>query len=118
MFGPFGGGFVQLYEGELDPTSKLVIAEGIETALSAAQIAGGLPAIAALSANNLPKITPPLAAEYIIAADHDEPGLKGARALAARLVRAGHFVRLAIPPRAGADWNDVLLERLVKNGAL
>ncbi|MGA7453960.1 MAG: toprim domain-containing protein [Rhodoplanes sp.] len=112
MFGPTRGGFIKLYAGELDPTSKLIIAEGIETALSAAQIGGGIPSIAALSANNLPKISPPLASEYLICTDNDPPGLQGARALAVKLVRAGHSVRFAIPPRANSDWNDELMERL------
>ena len=78
--------------------------------MAAAQIARGLPAIAALSATNLPKITPPRAAEYIVAADNDVAGLAGARALASKLARVGPLVRLAIPPRPGSDWNDVLME--------
>ena len=114
FFGPVASGYIKLYAGELDPKSKLVIAEGVETALAAAQIANGLPAIAGLSANNLAKITPPIAAEYIVAADNDAPGLRGARGLAAKLVRAGHVVRLAIPPRPDTDWNDVLMEAISK----
>ncbi|MGA7454466.1 MAG: toprim domain-containing protein [Rhodoplanes sp.] len=112
FFGAVSGGHIRLYDGELDPSAKLVIAEGIETALSAAQLGGGIPAIAAMSANNFPKISPPLASEYLISADNDPPGLQGARALAVKLVRAGHKASLAIPPRAGTDWNDVILERL------
>jgi hypothetical protein len=110
FFGTVSGGYIKLYEGDLTPTAKLIIAEGVENAMSAAQIAGGVPAIAALSAMNMPKITPPRAAEYIVAADHDDAGLRGARELACRLVRAGAIVRLAIPPRPGSDWNDFLLE--------
>ena len=84
------------------------------SALSAAQISGGIAAIAGLDAGNLPKITPPLASEYIVAGDNDSNGAgqKGARALAVKLVRAGHIVRVAIPPRADSDWNDVLMEGL------
>ena len=109
FFAPIKGGYIKLYEGELDPSAKLVIGEGVESALSAAQIMGGVPAIAALNAGNLPKITPPLASEYIIAADNDPPGLDGARALKINLTRAGHKVWLAIPPRKGSDWNDFIL---------
>jgi putative DNA primase/helicase len=114
FFGPVGGGFVRLYDGEVKP-SKLIIAEGVETAMAASQLAH-LPAIAALSATNLPKITPPAASEYIIAADNDASGVgqRAARALASKLVRAGHLVRIAIPPRPDTDWNDelyVLVER-------
>ena len=36
--GKIGGGYIKLYEGELNPTSKLIIAEGVESALSAAQL--------------------------------------------------------------------------------
>jgi putative DNA primase/helicase len=108
FFGPVSGGFIRLYPGELDPGLKLIIAEGVETAMAAAQLAN-LPAIAALSAGNLPKITPPPAREYIIAADHDGPGLAGARALAAKLTRAGHTVRLAIPSTVNSDWNDEVM---------
>jgi putative DNA primase/helicase len=111
FFGPVGGGFIKLYAGELDPKGKLIVAEGIETAMAASQIAGGLPAIAALSAKNLVKITPPPAAEYIIAADNDAPGLAGARALAAKLVRAGQVVRLAVPTEPQSDWNDMLIKK-------
>ena len=110
-YGTVKGGYIKLYAGELDSSAKLIIGEGVESALSAAQISGGVPAIAAIFAGNLPKITPPPASEFIIAADHDAPGLDGARALAVKLVRAGHTVSLAIPPRQGTDWNDYLLER-------
>ena len=75
-YGPISGGFIQLYEGTLDPTARLVVGEGIENSLSAAQIAGGLHAISGISAKNLAKINPPLAAEYLIAADNDPPGLR------------------------------------------
>ena len=102
FFGTVKGGYIKLYAGELDPSAKLIIAEGIETAMSAAQLGGGIAAIAGLDAGNLDKITPPPAAEYILATDNDanKAGQKGARALMVKLVRAGHIVRLAIPPRA------------------
>jgi putative DNA primase/helicase len=114
FFGPIAGGYIRLYD-VAPTTTKLIIAEGVETALAAAQLAHGLPAIAALSADNIPKITPPPAAEYIIAADNDANGAgqHGARALANKLVlRAGAQVRLAIPPQPDTDWNDVLLARV------
>lgn len=47
-------------------------------------------------------------AEAVIAADHDEAGLKAARTLAARLLGEGRQVRVAVPPKAGTDWLDVL----------
>jgi putative DNA primase/helicase len=108
FFGPVSGGFIVLYAGELDPKAKLIIAEGVETALAAAQLAGGLPAIAALSAHNLPKINPPPAREYIIGGDNDKPGIAGAKALAFKLKRSGSRVFITTPKVAGEDWNDVL----------
>jgi phage/plasmid primase-like uncharacterized protein len=90
MFGPVKGGYVQL--GEPDPDRPLIICEGIESALSAAQIAG-LPAIAALSAGNLEKVTPPPCSEAIIAADNDVPGRNAARRLARRLISPERVVR-------------------------
>jgi putative DNA primase/helicase len=107
FFGPISGGFIRLYAGEHEAKAKLLIAEGVETAAAASQITG-LPAIAALSAKNLPKIRPPLAAEYLVCADNDPAGLSGAHALAFKLKRAGHRVRVAIPPHKGFDWNDEL----------
>ena len=100
------GGFVQL--GEIDPDRPLIVAEGIETALSASQITG-VPAIAALSAGNMANVDPPACSEVIIAADNDEPGREAARALAQRLLGQGRRVRIAIPegPK-GFDWNDAL----------
>jgi hypothetical protein len=57
-YGPVRGGYIELYAGTHDPAQRLIIGEGVETALSAAQLAG-LPAIAAISAKNMPLITPP-----------------------------------------------------------
>src|SRR5262249_1324282 len=95
MYGPIRGGYVELYKGKHDAAQRLIIGEGVENALAAAQLAG-LPAISALSATNMPKIMPPPAAEYIIAADNDVngQGQRAARALAARLTRAGFRVRV------------------------
>jgi hypothetical protein len=75
-----------------------------------------VPAISAVSAKNMPKITPPRASEYIICADNDANGVgqRAGRQLAARLVGIGHRVRIAIPPRPDTDWNDVLLEHSLK----
>ena len=108
-FGPIKGGHICLYDGELDPSAKLVIAEGIETVLAVAQIGGNLPAIAGISANNLREINPPPAAEYLIAADNDAPGLKGARALKVKV-----FLRVGPAPDGGVyldlcnnDWQVV-----------
>lgn len=105
MLGPAAGGAVRLS----DAGDVLVIAEGIETALSVLT-ATGLPTWAALSTTGLSALDLPplpLAAEVIIAADADTAGLTAARAAAARWVREGRRVRIAVPPD-GTDFNDVL----------
>ena len=55
-YGHVSGGYIQI--GELDPDKPLIIAEGIETAASAAQITG-FPAISAISASNMPTVMLP-----------------------------------------------------------
>ena len=111
-YGPVKGGHIELYEGDHAPAQRLLIAEGIETALAAAQLTG-LPALSALNAKNMPLISPPAASEYIIAGDNDAngSGQRAARALAAKLVRGGAVVRIAIPPQRDTDWNDVVCSR-------
>lgn len=90
---------------------KLVIAEGIETALSV-QFETGIPAWAAISAGNMGKLVlPPLpfAREIIIAADNDPVGMKSAQSAARLWQRQGRTVRIATPPE-GQDFNDMLQE--------
>jgi putative DNA primase/helicase len=115
------GGYIQLgYIDRARPLDRLIIAEGVETAMAAAQICGGIPmsltpplipgskvaAIAALSAGNMPNVEPPAALDYIIAADNDETGMKKAKELAEKLAGPGRTVRIAAPP--SGDWNDAL----------
>jgi putative DNA primase/helicase len=104
MFGVCKGGSIPIGQPQTD--GPLLVAEGIETALSVAQITG-LPAIAALSADNLSVVRVPDCSEVIICADNDNAGREGAKALSQRL--AGRRVRIAIPdgPK-GYDWNDAL----------
>ncbi len=88
---------------------RLVIAEGIETALSVQQ-ATGIPAWAAISAGNIGKLKLPplpLAKDIIIAADNDPVGIKSAQSAAHTFQREGRAVRIARPPE-GQDFNDVL----------
>jgi putative DNA primase/helicase len=109
MFGPVKGGYIPI--SELDPDRPLIIAEGIETALSAAQIASGWPVIATGSAPNMKSLIVPKASEYIICADNDKnkTGQNAATFLARQLANAGQSVRVAVPEYEGEDWNDVLL---------
>jgi putative DNA primase/helicase len=106
--GAVAGGAVRLYP----EAPRLVIAEGLETALAAA-ILLRLPAWAALSAGNLADALalPPAVREVIIAADADTPGRNAARAAARRWRNEGRAVRIAAPDREGADFNDILQER-------
>ena len=112
-FGLIKGGFIVLRTSA--PDKPLVIGEGIESALSAAKIAGDLPAIAAINASNmaaLPDVPP--CSEAIVAGDRDESkaGQRAAKELAQRLANKDEerVVRIALPPHTGEDWNDVLKE--------
>jgi putative DNA primase/helicase len=106
MLGPCRGGAVRL--GPIG--DRLVVAEGIETALSAMQ-ATGQPAWAALSTSGLCTLDLPDAVRDVIAlADGDEPGEAAARDSARRWKREGRRVRIARPP-LGTDFNDLLLGR-------
>jgi putative DNA primase/helicase len=104
MLGPCRGGAVRLAA----PGEMLMVAEGIETALTAIQ-ATGHPAWAALSTSGLRVLDlPGSVREVIVLADGDDPGEKAACDAALRWSREGRRVRIARPPR-GADFNDLLL---------
>ncbi len=103
--GSVAGGTVRLWP----VAAELVVGEGIETSLAAAHLLH-LPAWAAVSAGNMAE-TMKLPAEVravVIAADHDPPGIKAARAAAARWRQEGRRVRIATPERAGADFADMV----------
>jgi putative DNA primase/helicase len=107
--GPIWGGAVRL-----DPVApELVIGEGIESSASAGRLLG-LPAWAAISAGNLARglVLPPEVRAVVIAADPDPPGETAARDAALRWSREGRRVRIARPDHDGADFNDLLRERV------
>ena len=86
------------------------IAEGIETALAAAQIFG-VRVWAALTAGALVKWQPPKGAKYfLIFGDNDEnlTGQHSAYALGYRLKNEGFHVEVRIPEEPGTDWNDAV----------
>lgn len=91
---------------------RLVVAEGIETTIAAAMLLR-LPAWAAVSAGNLGEAMalPPAVREVLIAADADAPGREAARQASRRWKAEGRAVRVAMPDREGADFNDVLKDR-------
>ncbi len=102
------GGAIRLFAHQVD--QPLALCEGIETALAVHQ-ATQWPAWACVSAGGLERVILPLEVrEVVVCADHDPAGLEAANKLARRLVAEGRKVRLATPPREGADWLDVLLE--------
>jgi len=103
--GPIGAGAIRL-----SPiASKLIIAEGIETALSVMQ-ASGIGAWSALSAVGLRTIElPPEVRQVIVAADGDDPGMRAAKFAQRRLRAEGRIVTIIQAP-AGKDFNDVLKE--------
>jgi len=93
----------------------LVVAEGIETALSLASGLLRAPATvwAALSTSGLRGLRLPfIQGKLIIANDGDEPGREAAGALAERACALGWEVSL-LPAPDGADWNDVLTGKAV-----
>ena len=97
-----------------DPDRPLIIAEGIETGLAAAQLGGSiddpLPAIATIGKD--PDLVPPTCLEIIVASDNDkdDEGFKYAKKLATNLNAPGRIVRIAEPPVSYKDWNDVLTD--------
>lgn len=91
---------------------RLVLAEGIETAL-AVYIATQIPAWATISAGGMEKIKlPDSISEVVIAVDHDESGRgqKAAFILSQRLLSEGRNVKRVMPPKVGYDFADMVLE--------
>lgn len=109
MLGPVAGGAVRLAE---IAGGVLGLAEGIETALAAMAACPGLPVWATLSASNMEQVVLPAETRRIvILADHDtsRAGERAAEAAAQRLAAEGRRVWIALPPREGDDFNDLLL---------
>lgn len=97
----------------------LGIAEGIETALAAAELFK-IPVWAALNANRLEAWEPPEGHEQIVVFGDNDPswvGQRAAVALAERLNRRGLSVDVRIPRYRGNDWNDVLIQEQPPNNS-
>lgn len=89
---------------------RLVVAEGIETAL-AVHILTGAPVWACVSASGLASVVlPPEAGEVFVAADHDPSGTgqRAAQVLTERLKQEGRAGCVLFPSTPGLDWLDVL----------
>ncbi|MBR0668273.1 hypothetical protein GXW71_28230 [Roseomonas hellenica] len=107
--GQIGGAVVALDTWKHGET--LVIAEGVETALSAKVLVGHGAAWAAIAANNLPRLAlRDDVRDIFISADPDEAGQREAWAAAARFKAEGRRVTVGTP-RSG-DANDELMRRL------
>ncbi|OHV61036.1 hypothetical protein LCM4577_15170 [Mesorhizobium sp. LCM 4577] len=105
-YGPIKGGFVQL--GEIDPDGELIVAEGVETTLSAMQLSGKA-GVAAISASNMPAVELPDGPDIIVCADADDAGVEAAEKLTKRLAMTGRRVRKAVlDGDPGYDFNDAL----------
>jgi putative DNA primase/helicase len=86
------------------------VAEGVETALAAAQM-HGIPVWAAVNANGLKTWQAPACARAIMVfGDNDANGVgqDAAHKLAYRLNADGLRVDVRIPDKPGVDWNDVI----------
>lgn len=107
--GPKTGGCVKLTP-DSEVTYGLAIAEGIETGL--AGLMAGYPTWACLDAGNVAAfpVLPGIDALTILA-DHDDAGLRAARAVADRWRAAGKEALVTAPDAAGADWADVAADR-------
>lgn len=106
IFGSPRGGVVQL--SARPPEGVLAVAEGIETALSFAQLYG-VAAWSCMNARGLASFNPPQSVQsLLIGADNDMAGREAARKLADRL-RFRCATATYLPPNEGDDWNDFLM---------
>lgn len=106
MLGAVAGGAVRLAQGP----GRLVVAEGIETALSlACGLLGGPATVwAALSTSGVTGLRlPDIPGRLTLAPDGDKAGRGAALALADRAARDGWAVSILTPP-PGGDFNDLL----------
>ena len=109
MLGTVAGGAVRLTEAQ----GPLVVAEGIETALSLASGLLGRPATiwAALSTSGMRGLRlPPTPGRLTIATDGDGTGRAAGHDLAERAHALGCAVSL-LPAPVGRDWNDILTKK-------
>ena len=107
ILGKLSGGYTPFG----DVGNILILAEGIETALSLYAMFQ-IPVWAALSANNMANITLPplpLAQRVYIAQDNDGAGRQAARQAADKFWREGRRVVLMNPPDSLNDFNDYLM---------
>lgn len=121
--GSIAGGSIRIWRGasgrplaKAPPGETVLIAEGIEDALSCALLCPELRILSAVSLSNMARITlPPAIATVILAADNDGANEAAARALQRavdRFAGEGRAVRVARSP-VGKDFADFLAETSV-----
>lgn len=111
ILGRMGGGAVRL--SPLNSSQPLIVAEGIETALSVLQAFPEASVWTVLSASNFVRLTLPrkeMFSGIIIAADNDKAGTEAADRAGLLWTDDGFQVKIATPKREGQDFNDVLME--------
>jgi hypothetical protein len=102
--GQMRGNAVRLAETD----DAVLLAEGIETTLSAMQLTG-IPGWSTVSTSGMKSVQlPPEIRQVTIAADYDEPGLAAASELCMRLEEEGRTVTMIRPIQSGADFNDIV----------
>jgi putative DNA primase/helicase len=105
--------------GEADPEREFIVAEGIESLLSALRLCGVGAGCAALSASGIRTlILPPQARKALVFADSDEmqQGLAAANEARRRWLAEGRTVRVVQASREGEDANDVWVRRMKLSG--
>jgi phage/plasmid primase-like uncharacterized protein len=110
MLASIAGGAVRL--ANLTDDHVVGLAEGIETALSVMAACARLPVWATLSTSNLEQVVLPAEVrKVVLLTDHDpsNAGARAAAAAAARLHAEGRRVFIAMPPKEGDDFNDLLM---------
>lgn len=101
--------------GRARPDCEFIVAEGIETLLSALRLYGVGAGAAALSATGLRSLVLPGEAKRVrIFADHDPEGFAAAATARARWAAERRQVTISHASEKGADANDVWLRRLQK----
>ena len=121
--GTYSGGWIKLSRsvsrvpwGDVTGSDVVAIAEGIENALSVAQLVPEWRVISAVSLSNLGGIRLPKAVrQVVVCGDNDKPGSAADAALKkalAHLTSSGCSVRLARPDLEFKDWNDQLQAEL------
>ena len=104
LLGPAAGAAIRFAKAG----DVVVLAEGIETALSVAQACPEMPVWAAISASLMSRTElPKCVRTVLIAADADSAGDKAALQAAARFTREGRCVKIA-KPHGAKDFNDIL----------